>query len=67
MNCYFCQKNEIGYIFGGSYCNDCLTLQKIVQCIGTKKITNKIKFKMETIKQTEELESPADNTRSKSA
>jgi hypothetical protein len=63
--CYFCEQNEIGYVFGGSYCDECLTLKKVVMCLSASKITNKIKFKMETIKQTEELASPASNTRSK--
>lgn len=65
--CYFCEQNEIGFIFGGYYCDDCLTLKKVTMCLGASKITNKIKFKMETIKQTEELDSPATNTRSKSS
>ncbi len=64
--CAFCEKNFVGYILGGYYCDDCLTLKKVTMCLGSSKIINKIKFKMETIKHTEELDSPANNTRSRS-
>ncbi len=66
--CYLCEKNFVGYVSGGYFCEDCAVLQNVVKCLGSKKITDKIKFRMETMKEMVEIDQHpvSSNTRSKS-
>lgn len=61
--CYLCEKEAIGYVFGGYFCEKCEKLKKAIECIGIDKIVDKIKFR---INEIELKELPANNTRSKS-
>ena len=63
--CYLCEKEWTGY-WGEYFCADCSNLKKVVLVVGSKKITDNIKWNTKRI----EVESPSEentyNTRSKS-
>ena len=62
--CYLCEKESIGYVFGGYFCEKCEKLKKAIDCIGIQKVVDKIRFKVNDI---EMKDFPASNTRSKSS
>lgn len=42
-NCYLCEEVWTGYL-GSYFCDDCERLQKVVKVLGSKKITDNIKW-----------------------
>lgn len=64
--CYLCEKEWIGYISGGYFCEECERLKNVVKCLGSEKINRKIRFKMDVFDETKpEKEMKEYNTRSK--
>ena len=63
--CYLCQTEWTGY-WGEYFCADCSNLKKVVLVIGSKKITDNIKWNTKRIEVEFELEENTYNTRSKS-
>ena len=47
--CYLCEKEAIGYLFGGYFCEKCEKLKKAIHCIGIDKVADKIKFRINEI------------------
>ena len=70
--CYFCEENWVGYIAGGYFCENCRKLSKLVKCLGSEKLLNNIRFKMNIFDETDkkkekevvESEPVSKNTRS---
>jgi len=45
--CYYCESEWVGYVMGGYFCEECERLRKVVKALSSRKINEKIKFKME--------------------
>jgi len=63
--CYLCEKEWTGY-WGEYFCADCENLKKVVLVIGSKKITDNIKWNTKRVEVEFEMEENTYNTRSKS-
>ena len=68
--CYLCEKEWTGY-WGDYFCADCANLKKVVLVVGSKKITDNIKWntkkiEIDTSDCEEQTEMKTYNTRSKS-
>jgi hypothetical protein len=50
--CYLCEEEAIGYLFGGYFCEECEKVKQLVQFLGSRKITESVRFKMEKINET---------------
>jgi hexokinase len=50
--CYLCEENSIGYMFGGYFCEECDKIKKLVEFLGSTKILESVRFKMEKIEET---------------
>ena len=63
--CYLCQTEWTGY-WGEYFCSDCENLKKVVLVVGSKKITDNIKWNTKRIEVEFQSEENTYNTRSKS-
>ncbi len=63
--CYLCEKEWTGY-WGEYFCADCENLKKVVLVIGSKKITDNIKWNTKRVEVEFDMEENTYNTRSKS-
>ena len=50
--CYLCETESIGYFIGGYFCEDCDKIKKLVEFLGSTKILESVRFKMEKIEET---------------
>jgi len=74
--CYYCEENWVGYL-SGYFCEECERLRKVVKALGSRKICEKIKFKLEVFDENKKKENGEEdiytttnkryNTRSKSS
>jgi hexokinase len=54
--CYLCEKEPIGMVFGGYFCEKCEKIKKIVELIGIDKVADKIKITIKKLEIHEEGE-----------
>ena len=54
--CYLCEREQIGIVFGGYFCDKCEKVKKIVELIGIDRVADKIKITIKKLEVEEEGE-----------